>query len=144
MTLLDPGDRKPTFGYLLSLCAGCVGLPLDAISLGAMDQARRGGDPTDAISGVGTAAVIVMFVLAFAMRLIFWPKATPIIRTITRASLVVGLGASILGAVTAVGWLAVGGGGRGGVARFLALWFATPAVLCQVGTVVWLVRYRRV
>ena len=141
MIFFDPAEQKPKAGYLLSLCAGLVGFTFDAIALGAIDLAHNGRDATEALSGVGTFAFGYIILLCFAMRLIFWPRSSERVRVCVRAVLTGTLVISLLCAVIGVVLLACGfSPGRSG----LAIYFAVPAALCQVGSVVWLLRYRRV
>ena len=128
-------SRRPSAGYLLSLTVACTAIPSTAIALGAGWNAHHGVDPANAIGGVGAAALVLGYGLLFAMRLIFWPKASQAVQSLVRTIVSVVLAGSLLATAFALWSLTRNGG-------FLVVWFTVLAALCQIGTAVWLIRYR--
>ncbi len=139
-----PGDlpqTRPSTGYLASMAAALVGLPCLGTALGGVLIGRSGGDPIDALDNYTTVTFLFMFVLAFAMRLIFWPSAPPALRRAVRALLTAIFALSMPLAVFAlVQSLTLPQSAKH---SFVAVIFSIFALLCQIGSLTWLLRYRR-
>lgn len=139
--MLPDDSYRPSAGYLLALGGGCLGLTFGSLPIGAVWEMSRGVDPYDAMSGPTTIVFAISYIPLFAVRLIFWPRSSPQLRALTRRLLTGFLIVSFLEAIAAAVFPAVYGATS---ASTIVILFAILAVLCQVGTVVWLVRYRRV
>ena len=139
--MLPDESYRPSAGYLLALLGGCLGLTFGSLPIGAVWEVSRGVDPYDALSGPTTVVFAVAYIPAFALRLIFWPRSSPQLRAFTRRLLTGFLIVSFLEAIAAVVLPAVYGATS---ASIIVIPSAIIAVLCQIGTVIWLVRYRRV
>ena len=132
-------DKAPT-GYILSAVGGCLALTFTVFVLGAIWESSRGHNPLDVFNGVGVAGFVFSYAPIFIMRLIFWPKASVVWKSAARLFMTAFFAASLMATVVALVLLAGPAGLKaGGMTYWMAL-----AALCQVGAVVWLVRYRRV
>ena len=130
--------RAISAGYLASYGFAVVGIPFLAIGLGATIDQRAGRDPREAVSGVGFVAFVFMFVMVFAVRLVFWNRVSADLQALVRAVLSLVLATELIAAVVALGmapWQGAHGAG-------LATWFTVLGVICQIATLIWLVRYR--
>ena len=139
--MLPDESYRPSAGYLLALLGGCLGLTFGSLPIGAVWEVSRGVDPYDALSGPTTIVFATSYIPLFALRLIFWPRSSQRLRMFTRRLLTGFLIVSFLEAIAAVVLPVVYGATS---ASTIVVLFAILAVLCQVGTVIWLVRYRRV
>ena len=129
---------RMSMGYGASLTIGLVSLPFLGIALGGIVLLARGGDPLDAINGSGLICFIAAYALLFLMRFILWKRSPPAVRnavrmflTLVLVSLFVATGYTLVRTVEQTevpGWL---------------LYVVALAALCQIGTVLWVVHYRR-
>lgn len=132
---------QPSPSYLYTLSAACVGLPCIGVGLGGALIARAGGDPISAFDFDGTAMFLLMFAIVFAVRLLFWPPVPSILRACVRlavtAILVIEVPLAVLGLVLALTLPPTMS------TIFVPIYFSCFAVLFQIGTVWWLMRYRQ-
>lgn len=133
------GLRPIPAGYLLSLGMALVSLPCLGIGLGGLLIQRRAGNPLDAMNGVGFVCFVAAFGVVFAMRLIFWPKAPPALRAAVRGAITLLLCTLLAASAYAVFVAATTSNADG-----TSFYFVVLAALSQIGTVVWLLRYRSV
>lgn len=103
---------------------------------------RAGGDPIDAFDSYTVIAFLFMFALAFAMRLIFLPQASAglkrTVRILLSASFALSIPLALLGLVMS---LSLPQSTKHG---FVAIAFSVFALVCQTGSVFWLLRYSAV
>ena len=130
---------RPSFGYLLSLAAALVGLVCMSTGLGGALIGRSGGDPIDALNSYTIVTFVGMYGLAFAMRLIFWRSAPAALRRAVRLLLIVvfvaAMPLSVTGLILSISMQAT-------MHHGIAIYFSVIAVACQVGSLIWLFRYR--
>jgi hypothetical protein len=88
----------------------------------------------------GLMWMMASFAIAFATRLIFWPRAAASlrhgVRVLTSLIFLLGVPASVISLVIALTLP---------LAKHTSLpvYFSVLALLCQIGSVLWLVRYRQ-
>ena len=132
--------QNSTPGYLYSMAAALVGLPCIGTGLGGALIGRARGDPIDAMDSYTVAAFLFMFAVAFAMRLIFWPSAPAgmrrTVRLLITAIFAIEIPLALLAFVEAI---SLPHSTKHGA---IAVTFSVFAVLCQVGSVMWLLMYR--
>ena len=143
-TELKSGLRRFSTGWGVTSALALVGLVFLSMTFGGTLQLRRGGDPFDALDSWGVPAFFVIWALMYLMRVIFW-RRVPVRRQMQVRIFFVGLFMCELLAYAAGVW-------------FLARTNAGPhpssnangpvitigiAGVCQIATVVWLLRYRR-
>lgn len=131
-------SRIPTTGYSLSLIVALVGFTFTVVSLFGILYSRNGRNPLDAYGLPGEIAFACSFGLLFLTRLIFSDKRSPdlqgVVRTIISIVLAVEVAAALVAATLIYSSAHV-------VSSFL-YYFVVIALLCQLGSVLWLVRYR--
>lgn len=133
------GLRPIAPGYLFSLVMALVSLPCLGIGLGGLLIQRAGGNPLDAMNGVGFICFAAAFVVLFAMRLIFWPKAPPGLRVAVRTAITLLLCALLTVSIYAVFVAATTPNADG-----TSFYFVVLAAVSQIATIFWLVQYRNV
>jgi hypothetical protein len=135
-----PQGDGPSPGYLYTLGFAVLGFPCIAAGMSGALIARNADDPINALGNYTFATFIFMFLLLFAMRLIFWPLAPAPLRSSVRLLLSGLIALSIPLAVVAL-WLAFSGT-QTVHHYFIPVYFSIIALLCQIGSVLWLIRYR--
>ncbi|MBB6253244.1 hypothetical protein [Nitrospirillum iridis] len=141
-----PAWRKPTPGYYASLGFALAGMVFVATSLAGSLQIRAHADAFSIINPVGLPVMLFVWFLLYAFRLIFWGRVPAQSQNLIRTLLTLVLCAEVIAAVIAL-LLAmtqpdgdpVGGQGR----EIMVIFFTVFGGLCQIGTVVWLLRYRK-
>ena len=133
-------SSPPSPGYLLSIAFACVGFDCLGISIGGGLIARAGGDPMRAMDVDGMVTFVLAYAIIFASRLIFFKGVGQPVRDAVRNVITITFCAEIVATVFSI-WLAVFGP-PSTYALSLPVWFTTVAVLCQIGTLVWLLGYR--
>jgi hypothetical protein len=132
---------EPSGPYQISLAVSVLGVPFLAIALGGLFDAARGGDPVDAVGAAGAPAFAAMFLIVFTTRLIFWDRTPRRLKVAVRLLITGIAGASVVlaglaGVVLLTRWDALSD-------RFFLAWFTLLALLCQIGSVTWVLRYRQ-
>ena len=130
--------RRMSMGYGATFSIGIVALPFAGIALGGLYLQRQGRDPTDAFNGSGLVCFVLMFGLAFLLRLILWERSPPAVRDATRSFL--GIVQCLLAAaslLTVV--LALSEPGLPGSLKA----FSVLALFCSGVGLLWVFRFRR-
>ncbi|WP_186457559.1 hypothetical protein [Nitrospirillum amazonense] len=138
--------RKPSPGYYASLGFALVGIVFGATAVGGSLDIRAQEDAFNAINGVGLPALIFVWFLLYAFRLIFWGRIPRHYQNLTRTVLSLIMCGEVL--LTAYALFLVSTQPRGDIvggesSSIIILWFTILATLCQIGTIIWLVRYRK-
>ena len=102
-------------------------------------QAHQGRDPIAGMGGLGTVGFAFSYKPAFVMRLLFWPKATESWRTCARAFITAIFSISLIGTLTAIVLLLIR---PAGLRPGFSMSDLVMASFCQIGALIWLVRYR--
>ena len=131
---------KPSPGYLYSLCFGCLGAFFLSLAISGALVARNGGDPESTVKIPGTIFFILAYVPLFAMRLIFWPPASPSLRVFVRRFITLVFVATVIATAVSI-FMTVSVAGAKDFGMFI--YFTVIASLCQIASVTWLVRYRQ-
>jgi hypothetical protein len=134
---------EPSGPYQISLAGGVLGLPFLAMSLGGVFNALHGANPVDAAGWPGTPAFIGMFAVVFTARLIFWDRTPPNVKALVRLLITALMGLEVLLAALAVVLTVTDWSAFGPHYGFFIGWFTFFAALCQIGSVIWLLKYRR-
>ena len=132
---------KASPGYLYSLAAGCVGITFLSWGFFGALLSRHGEDPLRAMDVDGVIAFLLSFAIAFAMRLIFWPAASPGVRQAVRFVITLIFALSVLASV--ISMVLARTLPATAKSAWFPLWFSTLALFCQIGSVLWIARYRR-
>lgn len=138
--------RRPSTWHLFHLAMAIVGITALSIGLGGELRIRAGLNGTDALNHEGVAALVFALSLGYAFRLIFWGKVPPHDQALARNLLSLILCAEIVLAVVALYLRATQGDVQpadGAAGMVVATVFTVAGVLCQISTVIWLLRYRR-
>lgn len=141
-----PRWRPPTRGYMLNLVMACAGITFLVIALGSEIRLRAGLDVAGASDHEGVLALLFSGFIIYAFRLIFWSRIPPLFQNLMRGLLSLILCAELVLAVVVIYLVAMQGHARppGGPGdTFAIVSFTAMGVLCQISTVVWLLRYRR-
>lgn len=138
--------RKPSRGYIVSLGVALVGLTTLVMGLGGELRYRAGLDATDVIDHEGLWAFIFSLSWGYWFRLIFWGRVPPsyqnLVRTVLSAVLIAELPLAAAAAFMAVTQGVPQSGDQ--VAETIMIGIFTAAgTLCQISTVIWLLRYRK-
>ncbi len=114
------------------------------LSLYGSYQQSIGHSPIDAMNWVGDVAFAGIFVLLFTLRLIFWSRSPPALQSALRLAFTVFFGLTVVLSAVAVvyAFVVTGRGGPHAEPVFIAC-FTALAALCQIGSVIWLLRYRQ-
>ncbi|MDE1150609.1 MAG: hypothetical protein PW843_29010 [Azospirillaceae bacterium] len=132
-----PAWRRPSPGYLFHFALAAVGITFLAIGLDGSLKLRAGADPMDAMDGAGLVAFLFSWLLVFGFRLIFWGKVPAPGQHLVRTVLIGIFAVEIVCAVAALALLFTGPG------SVLVTVFTLAGVLCQISTIVWLIRHRQ-
>ncbi len=145
MVNVDSGSRTPSSGYVVSLVSAVAGLFFITLTLVGAVLARAGRDSVAATGWPGQTAFAGSFLILFASRLVFWNRSPPALQQFVRSALTILLcGALGLAAVALVLASGVVAGERSPrVHPVFLIGVAGLAALCQVGTIVWLLKFRR-
>jgi hypothetical protein len=138
--------RKPSRGYIISLGVALVGLATLGMGLGGEVRYRAGLDATDVIDHEGLWVFIFSLSWGYWFRLIFWDRVPlnyqNLVRTVLSALLIAELPLAIVAAFMAIT--------QGKpltddqvAATIMIGMFTVIGVLCQISTVIWLLRYRK-
>ncbi|MEC4592377.1 hypothetical protein VPG91_15345 [Nitrospirillum amazonense] len=141
-----PTWRKPSTGYYASLGFALPGIVFAATSIAGSLQIRAHADAFSIINPVGLPAMLFVWLLLYAFRLIFWGKVSPQKQELVRTLLTLVLCAEVLAGLVAVIllWTQPAGEPVGGPGRATMVdCFTVIAALCQISTVIWLLRYRK-
>lgn len=141
-----PSWRRPSPGYYASLGFALVGIVFGATAVGGSLDIRAHADAFNAINGVGLPALIFVWFLLYAFRLIFWGKIPRHYQDMTRTIISLILCGEVLLTAYALFLVATqpeGDLGGGKSSSIIVTWFTILASLCQIGTIIWLVRYRK-
>ncbi len=137
MTSRNP-SRVPTTGYSLSLIVALVGLTFTVVSLFGVVYAWNGRDPVDAYGLPGEIAFACSFGMLFLTRLIFSDKRSPDLQGVVRTIISIVLATEVFAALATTVLVFAGSH----MASSFLYYFVVIALLCQIGSVLWLVRYR--
>ena len=144
MVLTDTQSRTPSAGYGWSVLPAIAGVFFLFVSLYGSWLQSQGHSPVDAMNWPGDVAFAAIFVLLFAMRLIFWSRSPPALQAAVRTAFTALFGLTvILSAVAVVYALFVTHHGGPHAEPLFITCFTALAALCQIGSVIWLMRYRR-
>ncbi|TWB65603.1 hypothetical protein FBZ87_12121 [Nitrospirillum amazonense] len=141
-----PTWRRPSTGYYLTLGLALPGIVFAATSIAASLQIRAHADPFDILNPVGLPALLFVWFLLYAFRLIFWGKMPAQMQNLVRTLLTLVLCLEVLAGLAAfiLVWnLPTEDLVRGQAGFIMVEWFTTIAVLSQIATVIWLLRYRK-
>lgn len=138
--------RRPSPWYLFHLAIAIAGIAFIAFSLGGELRIRSGLNAADALNHEGAVAFAFALSLGYVFRLIFWAKVPATYQALVRTLLSAILCAEVVFSAIAAFLLATQGdirptGGDG--ATIMVTIFTAIGVLCQISTIIWLVRYRR-
>lgn len=132
---------RASLGYIYTLGAACIGFALFGFGLGGTLIGRTGGNPLNAFN----VDIVVMFILGyailFATRLLFWPPVPPALRACVR--LVVTVIFVLEVPIALVGLVLALNLPPSTPYVTFPISFSIFTVLFQIGTVWWLLRYRR-
>ncbi|MEA1649113.1 hypothetical protein UAJ10_08780 [Nitrospirillum sp. BR 11164] len=141
-----PTWRRPSTGYYLTLGLALPGIVFAATSIAASLQIRAHADPFGILDPVGLPAMLFVWFLLYAFRLIFWGKVPPRTQDIVRTLLTLVLCAEVLAGAAALALALTTPTEepvRGGAGLIMVGSFTTLAVLSQLSTITWLLRYRK-
>lgn len=127
-----------SMGYGLTFGLAIVSLPLLGNAIQGLSLLRHGGDPLDALDGVGLICFVAMFGLGFLLRLVLWRRASDPVRYAARTFLTVILCLFLI----ATGYAII----RAWAQRDVPGWLegcVVLATLCQIATLSWVFHYRR-
>ena len=144
MVFTNAQSRTPSTGYSISIIFALAGVFFLFVAMLGTYLESNGRDPIDAFDLPGQIAFACMFLLLFAARLIFWSRSPPRLQSLVRAAITALFCLTVVLTVVTVVW-AVFVMARGGphAQPVLIGAFTTFAALCQVGSVIWLLRYRQ-
>ena len=144
MVFTDPQSRNPSAGYGWSVLPAITGVFFLFLSLYGTWLQSQGRSPIDAMNWLGDVAFAGIFVLLFAMRLIFWSRSPPALQGAVRLAFTALFGATVVLSAVAVvvAFIVTGRGGPHAEPVFIGC-FTALAALCQIGSVIWLLRYRQ-
>ncbi len=143
MVFTGTQSRSPSAGYGWSVLPAITGVFFLFMSLYGSWLQSQGRSPIDAMDWVGDVAFAAIFVLLFAMRLIFWSRSPPALQGAMRLAFTALFGATVVLSAVAVVYalLVTSHGGPHAEPVFIAC-FTALAALCQIGSGIWLLRYR--
>lgn len=138
--------RRPSPQYLFHLAIAIIGIAALSVALGGELRIRSGLDATDALNHEGAVAFALALSLGYVSRLIFWDRVQPRYQALTRNVLSLILCVELALAIVTIFFVTTSGsikpvGGESSTGT--VMWFTIPGVLCQISTVIWLLRYRR-
>ena len=129
--------RRASPGYLLTFALAATGVFFLTIGVDGAWRSRHGLDPSDALNHSGVVALVAAFALAFLFRLIFWERVTGKMQDAVRGFLTLVIGGLVV--ATVAGAIYVYRAPAGSLAQV----FTAFAILSQIASVVWLLKYRR-
>lgn len=138
--------RRPSAWYLFHLAIAALGITWLTMALGGELRIRAGLDAFGTLRQEGPVAFIFSLSIGYMFRLIFWDKAPDRYRGPIRNCLGLIFFVEPILAIVAVlarftqGNVQVVGGDSGTAVVTI---FTVFGVLCQISTVIWLLRYRR-
>lgn len=132
----SPTLRPVSVGYLVTFGFALVGLTFLGIGLGAILEARAGHDPMDGINAVGLPCLLFSWLLMYIFRLIFWRRVPEHRQAQARGFVTAVLVVEVVVTGLAIALLMSG-------ADVVAVASTGVAAVCQIATVIWLVRYRK-
>jgi len=134
---MTTGARRPSSGYLVCLGFGMPGIFFADVAVDGVMRLNAGSDSTYPLDHSGIVAMIVAYAIVFASRLIFRPKVAPgtqaLLRGVLQAIIVVVAAASVAAAVFVF---------TRPLGDTMTSVFAGLAVVTQIASLVWLIRYR--
>ncbi|TWB21734.1 MULTISPECIES: hypothetical protein [Nitrospirillum] len=136
-----PAWRRPSPGYLFHLALAVVGITFLAIGLDGSLKLRAQLDPVEALDGAGLVGFLFSWALVFGFRLIFWGRVPSQTQGLVRLLLSAIFAVEVVATIVALGLLFTQPGGVGG--SVLVTVFTLAAALCQISTIIWLLRYRK-
>ena len=144
MVFTDPQSRNPSAGYGWSVLPAITGVFFLFVALYATWLQSQGHSPIDAMNWPGDVAFAGIFVLLFTLRLIFWSRSPPALQSALRTAFTALFGATVVLSAVAVvfAFVVTSHGGLHAEPVFIAC-FTALAALCQIGSVIWLLRYRQ-
>ena len=144
MVFVNAQSRTPSGGYGWSFAAGLLGALFLFLAMYATYLQSVGRDPIDCMDWPGQVAFACMFLLMFAARLIFWSHSPPKLQNAVRTGITALFCLTVvLSAVTVVFAAIVLDRGGPHTAPIMIGSFTTFAALGQIGSVIWLLRYRQ-
>ena len=128
--------RRMSRGYGVSLAFGVVSITFLGFCLSGLYFLRHGGDPMNALGAPGLTCFVSGFALLFVHRLILWKRTSPRLRNLVRDGFRCLFALLLLLSALAVLLVILQPAAPGFI-----IFFTVAAVLCQIGTVLWLFRY---
>lgn len=131
--------RRPSSGYSVSFAFACTAIAFIGVAL--EEGFGAGHTDTGSIFGqAGTIGLLFAFATGFAVRLVFWTRMSRDIQSLVRTAITAIFALSILMTMilAAICLYRLGSGAASaGMTAFTIL-----SALCQIATIIWLVRYR--
>ncbi|MDZ5645721.1 hypothetical protein [Nitrospirillum sp. BR 11828] len=148
MTLNSPGleVRRPSPGYLLNLSLASAGLAGLSVSLGGSLAIIKHADAIAVYGDVTPYVFVFALSIGYLYRLIFYSRVQPAIQNLVRCFLTAIFSIELIGFCAALAafylqWSTFPPPDVGD--RILVTTFTVFTVVCQIGTVLWLLRYRK-
>lgn len=144
-----PNWRRPSSWYVFHLNIMMLGMVFLSLGLGGEIRMRMGLASSDAINHEGTWMLIFCGLMGYWFRLIFWGRVSPRYQNMVRIVLTTLLATGLpLAVVTIFSVVTLGDSPfpedpiymHSG--PLIAAIFTTIGALCQISTVIWLMRYR--
>ena len=132
------GERKPTAGYLFTLGVGLTGVVFTTIAVEATSLKQSGLDPSDTFNNGALYAMGVAAIILFGFRLIFAKQASVGTQNVIRAMVTLFMAALLLGSLAAALYVFTAHPGDTSTARPTMV----IALLTQLATTIWLLRFR--
>lgn len=150
MMSAEPRDassqRRPSPWYLFHLAIAMAGIAFLVFGFGGELRIRAGLDAFQALNHEGLAAFVFALSLGYLFRLIFWRRIPSPYQALVRNLLSLILCAEIALAVVTIFLLTTQGNVQpvgGESSSIVVVVFTSLGTLCQISTVIWLLRYRR-
>lgn len=141
-----PNWRPPSPKYLMHLAFAFVGITTLTTALGGEIRMRASADVTNALSHEGLWMFIFCGLCGYWFRLIFWGRVPPRYQDMVRTTLTVFVTTGPLLAAVAVFLVATQGNVQSSdtwADTFFIRCFTAYGALCQISSVIWLLRYRK-
>lgn len=137
----DVVTNRPSAGYLLSVGLASLGFTFAACVVGGTWNADHGLDAISVLNGVGAVAFAFSYSPLFVLRLIFWDRSSALSRKVSRLFISSFIMFSIILSVVAV-LMVLSTHQLHGASAALIFTFTVLAAFCQIGSTIWLIRYR--
>ncbi|WP_145733434.1 hypothetical protein [Nitrospirillum pindoramense] len=130
--------KKPTSWYIFNFAVAALGLPILVNSF----MGNLNIHPND--DAVTFFAFMLMIILLYSPRLIFWEKVPARFQEVVRNAIISIFIMEIIATIAVLSlFFANLQVSAGGGERFVAVYDTSLAALCQISTIIWLLRYRK-